>query len=418
MSYMGLSGADYFENIGKYRSEAEGQMNMYRSNALEQLQDNNNKITKQIEAVQKAGAGITALGMATKTLSKKLPQSMFEGVKTVGDTGKSSISGYLESTPSFNKNNFNPFEGYGNKSFSSQVNDAVSHNGDRLVGDGLDNSQAGRPLYSGREAEPTPSKNLTKDVPPDAQIDATNDRINKMDNDDEFQDPAPRPAEARDTAGLEDNTEVSVGGRGRTVETDLPQIDTTDTSVPRETEIDNSAIDDGGRASRRAGLDELDPTGNPSPYEPKEAPSEIEPAPTEPATSTLVEEPSTNRAEGEGDKGTQEESFENQASLDAEGENITKGGMEGVLDGMKNDLPALVGEEGGLGGADLAGLVAGGGEMVGAGLLLGGLAYEMIKSKSMASQEQQVKASSAGMGGGGGGANTQGYGSVGGAGIT
>ena len=91
--------------------------------------------------------------------------------------------------------------------------------------------------------------------------------------------------------------------------------------------------------------------------------------------------------------------------------------MEGVLDGMKNDLPALVGEEGGLGGADLAGLVAGGGEMVGAGLLLGGLAYEMIKSKSMASQEQQVKASSAGMGGGGGGANTQGYGSVGGAGI-
>ncbi len=389
MSYMSLSGADYFENIGRYRDDAENQLSMYRQNSLEQLQASSGKVQKQIEEVQKAGAGITALGMATKTLSKKLPTSMFKGVDTVGETGQKSISGFLE-----NSNNYNPFQ----KSFSKQVSDSVGHNGDRLVGDGLDNSQAGRPLYSGRDAPTTPSKNLTKDVPPDSQLKATNDRINKMDNDDPFQDPAPKPAPSRETAGLEDNTEVSLGGRGRTVETDLPQLDTSvsPSTIVREPEIDNSAIDDGGRASRRAGLDELDPTGNPSPYAPKkpeEAPSEIEPAPqgTEPQAPQAPQAP----------KGTQEETFENQASLDAEG------GVEGTLNSMKNDLPALVSEEGGLGGAELLGVAAGGGELLGAGLLIGGLAYEMLKSKDTRNKTEQIENSipPGGGSGGGGGAN-------------
>ena len=384
MSYMSLSGADYFENIGRYRDDAENQLSMYRQNSLEQLQASSGKVQKQIEEVQKAGAGITALGMATKTLSKKLPTSMFKGVDTVGETGQKSISGFLE-----NSNNYNPFQ----KSFSKQVSDSVEHNGDRLVGDGLDNSQAGRPLYRG-DVSTTPSKNLTKDVPPDSQLDATNDRINKMDNDDPFQDPEAKPA-TRETAGLEDNTEVSLGGKGRTVENDLPQLDTSATPSTREPEIDNSAIDDGGRASRRAGLDEIDPTGNSSPYAPKEpaqAPSEIEPAPT-------AQEPQAPQAP----RGTQEETFENQASS---GEGL-EGGLEGTLNSMKSDLPALVSEEGGLGGAELLGVAAGAGELLGAGLLIGGLAYEMLKSKDTRNKTEQIENSTppGGGSGGGGGAN-------------
>ncbi len=385
MSYMSLSGADYFENIGRYRDDAENQLSMYRQNSLEQLQASSGKVQKQIEEVQKAGAGITALGMATKTLSKKLPTSMFKGVDTVGETGQKSISGFLE-----NSNNYNPFQ----KSFSKQVSDSVGHNGDRLVGDGLDNSQAGRPLYSGNDST-TPSKNLTKDVPPDSQLNATNDRINKMDNDDPFQDPAPKPA-VRETAGLEDNTEVSLGGRGRTVENDLPQLDTSvsPSTLVREPEIDNSAIDDGGRAARRAGLDDIDPTGNSSPYapkEPKEAPSEIEPAPA----------PSNSEQAPQAPKGTQEETFENQASSEVEG------GLEGTLNSMKNDLPALVSEEGGLGGAELLGVAAGAGELLGAGLLIGGLAYEMLKSKDTRNKTDEIENSTppGGGSGGGGGAN-------------
>ena len=75
---MSSAGIDYFDNLNKYKSEATASMDTYKQHALEKVKEGNKAISEKIDAVQKAGLGISALGMATKSINKQIPKSWLQ----------------------------------------------------------------------------------------------------------------------------------------------------------------------------------------------------------------------------------------------------------------------------------------------------------------------------------------------------
>ena len=75
---MSSAGIDYFDNLNKYKGEATASMETYKQHALEKVQEGNKGIKEKIDAAQKAGLGISALGMATKSINKQIPKSWLQ----------------------------------------------------------------------------------------------------------------------------------------------------------------------------------------------------------------------------------------------------------------------------------------------------------------------------------------------------
>ena len=75
---MSSAGIDYFDNLNKYKGEATASMDTYKQHALEKVREGNKAISEKIDAVQKAGLGISALGMATKSINKQIPKSWLQ----------------------------------------------------------------------------------------------------------------------------------------------------------------------------------------------------------------------------------------------------------------------------------------------------------------------------------------------------
>lgn len=157
------SANNYFANLEKYREATMSQMDMYRENAIQQINSGQSKMKDTIEEVQKAGAGITATGMAMKAVSKKLPDSMWKGQDNFVDsrgTSYTSVSDYVSNQRLINPNNFNPFEGQ-RQSLSKQINSALKDNGDRPTG-ALDNTNG----FSVAEHSQAPRASAPRDLTP------------------------------------------------------------------------------------------------------------------------------------------------------------------------------------------------------------------------------------------------------------
>ena len=72
---MSSAGLDYFANLNKYKGEATASMDTYRNHALEKVRESNKGVQEKIDAVQKAGLGVSALGIAMKSINKQIPKS-------------------------------------------------------------------------------------------------------------------------------------------------------------------------------------------------------------------------------------------------------------------------------------------------------------------------------------------------------
>jgi hypothetical protein len=72
---MSSAGLDYFANLNKYKGEATASMDTYRNHALEKVREGNKGVQEKIDAVQKAGLGVSALGIAMKSINKQIPKS-------------------------------------------------------------------------------------------------------------------------------------------------------------------------------------------------------------------------------------------------------------------------------------------------------------------------------------------------------
>ncbi len=71
---MSSAGLDYFANLNKYKGEATASMDTYRNHALEKVKEKNKGVQEKIDAVQKAGLGVSALGIAMKSINKQIPK--------------------------------------------------------------------------------------------------------------------------------------------------------------------------------------------------------------------------------------------------------------------------------------------------------------------------------------------------------
>tara|TARA_R110002012_G_scaffold284595_1_gene475446 strand:+ start:2336 stop:3976 length:1641 start_codon:yes stop_codon:yes gene_type:complete len=171
-------GENYFANLERYRESTASQMDMYKENAMEQLKDRQSQLGETISQVQQAGAGITAMGMATKALNKKLPSSLFKGRDYLASgegNSYTSISGFNEGGARSVFQNLNPLERQGG-AYLEQIERAKGFNKGGLSdwnnqggfgGAGRDNAEADDQIIAERGKETF--ENTTKTTPAEAE---------------------------------------------------------------------------------------------------------------------------------------------------------------------------------------------------------------------------------------------------------
>jgi len=225
------SADNYFANLEKYREATMSQMDMYRENAIQQLQARNQKLGKAIQEIQQAGAGITATGMAMKAVSKKLPESMWKGTDRFTDsrgTNYTNINDFLANQHGgLNPQNFNPFEGQ-RESLGKQISKAIQDNGDRPTGSN-DNT-------AGFTTEPLP--------PPSAPKELSGAEFNSLSFEDKLRNIGVNPSELQGQipqSRLEDINDI-LRGKG-----------STETLAPREDPQAGGAVG-GGAGDPREGV--------------------------------------------------------------------------------------------------------------------------------------------------------------------
>ncbi len=262
-------GENYFANLERYRESTASQMDMYKENAMEQLKDRQSQLGETISQVQQAGAGITAMGMATKALNKKLPSSLFKGRDYLASgegNSYTSISGFNEGGARSAFQNLNPFERQGG-AYLEQIERAKGFNKGGLSdwnnqggfgGAGRDNAEADDQIIAERGKETF--ENTTTKTPATEASEAVAE-------------PEREPAEAEPT--------ITEPEREPAPNPNIPE-----TAQAEEQGIEEGWNDGGGfgfgnptnpNADPRAGYENLDP--DPADLEPTITEPEREPAP-------------------------------------------------------------------------------------------------------------------------------------------
>ena len=441
---------DYFSNIAQYRDTASQQMDRYRENAIEKYLKGQGRVGEKIGQIQKAGAGITALGMASKSISDHLPSTSFQGVGGFGERASSINEVIEQSSLKRHVATLNPLEDYGGQiNFEPAIGDGLGL-GNSVPQRATITSQFENPLFS-KNPEPIRPPPEVETAPAPAPVVAepvAEPRIvaRTYVGDNPFMSPSAtaqtaeaRPEPVRTGARGAGSGEPEVpsladyyatpypddvprpkpirtgrAGGGSTLPEGYPGVARTNqpvravqeaVAVPEEAEtsIDEAAerargilrSADGGQ---RVGQTQILPQARGG-----QAPAELRP-PADPSFALREADPFARGASArQTATATASEITEaprtavsglaERATTAVSGAEEQVGGLIGrttasdiaeksVGDIIGQGAKALMGEEA-IGGIVDLGLIGGAGEAVGAGLLLGGLAYELVKGKEI-----------------------------------
>ncbi len=425
---MSSAGLDYFANLNKYKGEATASMDTYRNHALEKVKEANKGVQEKIDAVQKAGLGVSALGIAMKSINKQIPKDWLNY-----DAGN--LEGYN-------------FQGGGNHLHSTQMQ--------KGGGDGLhyevpeenfNSSRQPRPgdrMRSAIEPEPTnsfatnepqgiyerltdaqdmdskvsstPLKGIEEETSIDDAVgDAQVDRLTQVENQaqaDLDQERVERLTQIENAGDVEPNviseqqtyqprggSETGAGASENVMTNEQARQFTQGDNTIYEDAIDSEIQPTAQQAEEES---EIQPAIGPDRKpEPVDTQTDIQNAGGSAITSedqAKLDQPTDGATEAEDllqkDKDAVGEVAGGEQADVGAGEGTGEGGgIAGDIAGETGD--ALLAEGGGeeavAVGIDAAGMVSGVGEAVGAALLLGSLAYELSQSSVMKGKEDTAE---------------------------
>ncbi len=401
---MSSAGIDYFDNLNKYKGEATASMDTYKQHALEKVQEGNKGIKEKVDAAQKAGLGISALGMATKSINKQIPKSWLQVSE------KSSGYNFQEVHNSLHSKQMSKGGGDGlhyevpEENFNSP---RQARPGDRMRS-AIEPEQEEEGIYE-RLTEPTDlDSNVSSQIPDtdaetnidvaspratqiqggeaETNIDLASPRVDTADVEPNvIAEQQTYQARGGDESGAGQSANVMTEERARqfTQEDNTIYQDTIDSEIQGE---EDSEIQPATGASRK-----------PVPVD-----AEDRIVQTENAGGSALRADDQAKLDSLTDGATEAENLlqQDKDAVASAGESGKSGdiAVEGAEEGFENvTQDALLGAEGGAGeealavGIDTVGMASGVGEAVGATLLLGSLAYELSTSSSMKTAEQKAR---------------------------
>ena len=414
---MSSAGIDYFDNLNKYKGEATASMDTYKQHALEKVKEGNKAISEKIDAVQKAGLGISALGMATKSINKQIPKSWLQVSE------KSSGYNFQEIHDSLHSKQMSKGGGDGlhyevpEENFNSP---RQARPGDRMRGAIEPEATKPEGIYE-RLTEPTNlDSNVSSKIPDtdaETNIDVANPRATQTQGG-EAETNIDLASPTVDSADVEPNviddtqaTEEGLVGDEDQVRQFTKQDSIYDEGIDSEIQkqpvqsLEESRNKIQANAEEDILGDEIQPAqiadgdriavGSSRPYGSMQGvdTSMRPPTPTgnKGGSAISAEDQSMfNRLESGSQRA---ENLLEQSKTSSSVEKTVEGGAEETFENVSKD--SLMGAEGAgeeavAVGIDSVGMASGVGEAVGATLLLGSLAYELATSSDMKSAEKQA----------------------------
>ena len=413
---MSSAGIDYFDNLNKYKGEATASMDTYKQHALEKVQEGNKGIKEKVDAAQKAGLGISALGMATKSINKQIPKSWLQVSE------KSSGYNFQEIHDSLHSKQMSKGGGDGlhyevpEENFNSP---RQARPGDRMRG-AVEPEPEG--IYE-RLTEPTNlDSNVSSQIPDtdaETNIDVANPRATQTQGG-EAETNIDLASPRVDSADVEPNVidDTQATEEGLVGDEDQARLFTQQDSIYDEgidSEIQKQPVQSLEESTNKIQAnaqqdildDEIQPAqvadgdriavGSSRPYGSAQGvdTSMRPPTPTGNRGGSALRADDQAKLDSLTDGATEAEDLLEQSKTSSSLEKTVEGGAEEGFENVTKD--ALLGAEGGAGeeavavGIDSVGMASGVGEAVGATLLLGSLAYELSTSSSMKTAEEKAR---------------------------
>ena len=416
---MSSAGIDYFDNLNKYKSEATASMDTYKQHALEKVKEGNKAISEKIDAVQKAGLGISALGMATKSINKQIPKSWLQVSE------KSSGYNFQEIHDSLHSKQMSKGGGDGlhyevpEENFNSP---RQARPGDRMRGAVEPEGTKPQGIYE-RLTEPTNlDSNVSSKIPDtdaETNVDVANQRATLTQaQGGEAETNIDLASPRVDNADVEPNvindtqaTEEGLVGDEDQVRQFTQQDSIYDEGIDSEIQkqpvqsLEESRNKIQANAEEDILGDEIQPAqiadgdriavGSSRPYGSMQGvdTSMRPPTPTGNKGGSAISAEDQGKLDSLTDGATEAEDLLEQSKTSSSVEKTVEGGAEETFENVSKD--SLMGAEGAgeeavAVGIDSVGMASGVGEAVGATLLLGSLAYELATSSDMKSAEKQA----------------------------
>jgi len=413
---MSSAGIDYFDNLNKYKGEATASMDTYKQHALEKVQEGNKGIKEKVDAAQKAGLGISALGMATKSINKQIPKSWLQVSE------KSSGYNFQEIHDSLHSKQMSKGGGDGlhyevpEENFNSP---RQARPGDRMRG-AVEPEPEG--IYE-RLTEPTNlDSNVSSQIPDtdaETNIDVANPRATQTQGGEAETNidlASPRVDSADVEPNVIDDTQATEEGlvgdedqarqftqqdsiydEGIDSEIQKQPVQSLEESTNKiQANAQQDILDDEIQPAQVADGDRI-AVGSSRPYGSAQGvdTSMRPPTPTGNRGGSALRADDQAKLDSLTDGATEAEDLLEQSKTSSSLEKTVEGGAEEGFENVTKD--ALLGAEGGAGeeavavGIDSVGMASGVGEAVGATLLLGSLAYELSTSSSMKTAEEKAR---------------------------
>ena len=413
---MSSAGIDYFDNLNKYKGEATASMDTYKQHALEKVQEGNKGIKEKVDAAQKAGLGISALGMATKSINKQIPKSWLQVSE------KSSGYNFQEIHDSLHSKQMSKGGGDGlhyevpEENFNSP---RQARPGDRMRG-AVEPEPEG--IYE-RLTEPTNlDSNVSSQIPDtdaETNIDVANPRATQTQGGEAETNidlASPRVDNADVEPNVIDDTQATEEGlvgdedqarqftqqdsiydEGIDSEIQKQPVQSLEESTNKiQANAQQDILDDEIQPAQVADGDRI-AVGSSRPYGSAQGvdTSMRPPTPTGNRGGSALRADDQAKLDSLTDGATEAEDLLEQSKTSSSLEKTVEGGAEEGFENVTKD--ALLGAEGGAGeeavavGIDSVGMASGVGEAVGATLLLGSLAYELSTSSSMKTAEEKAR---------------------------
>lgn len=392
-----VAGIDYFDNLNKYKSEATASMDTYRNHAVEKVKESNKAISDKIDQVQKAGLGLSSLGMAVKSINKQIPKEWLEFQDETqgynfGDSHlhskqmtKGGGDGLDYEVPSENFNNIRqPRPGDRMRSaIEPETSEGIY---ERLTEPtSVDTNVSSTPAQGIEEETNVDVQRLTE-IENQSQEDLDAERIQKLTAVESAGDVEPNIVEGQQTYSARGGSEAGAGASSEVMTAEEASRFTQD-PIPTLQSIEESK-----NIQRLNAIADAEDEIKPAPQQDKPKPiyqdtidSEIDKDNT--GGSALDQEAQEQR-----DEITEETTQETQStSVEPKAEEAGEGFEEITSDALLGAEEGTAGEEAVAVGLDAVGMASGVGEAVGATLLLGSLAYELSQSSKMKSAEKEAQ---------------------------
>ena len=411
---MSSAGIDYFDNLNKYKGEATASMDTYKQHALEKIREGNKGIKDKIDAVQKAGLGISALGMATKSINKQIPKSWLGGEKSSGynfqevhdslhskQMSKGGGDGLHYEVPEENFNS--PRQARPGDRMRSAIEPEPEGIYERLTEPtNLDSNVSSKIPDTDAETNidvANPRATQTQGGEAETNIDLASPRVDSADVEPNVIDDT--QATEQGLVGDEDQVrqstqQDSIYEEGIDSEIQQPVQSLEESRNKIQANAQQDILDDEIQPAQVADGDRI-AVGSSRPYGSAQGvdTSMRPPTPTGNRGGSALRADDQAKLDSLTDGATEAEDLLEQSKTSSSVEKTVEGGAEEGFENVTQD--ALLGAEGGAGeeavavGIDSVGMASGIGEAVGATLLLGSLAYELSTSSSMKTAEEKAR---------------------------